>query len=118
MLRILGEGARLCDGISRRELLRVGGLGTAGLTLCDLLAARSARAATKERSFGRARSVILLYMVGGPPQHDTWDPKPEAAAEVRGPFKAIPTSVDGLQAGELMPRLARLANRCTVIRSM
>src|SRR5438552_70871 len=120
MFRILGEGIRLCDGISRRELLRVGGLSLGGLTLTGLLGARAARAAGEGggRSYGRARSCILLYMVGGPPQHETFDPKPDASAEVRGPFKAIPTSVDGLQVGELMPRLARLADRYAVVRSM
>ncbi|MCC2668171.1 MAG: hypothetical protein K0Q72_642, partial [Armatimonadetes bacterium] len=103
-------------GLTRREVLRVGGLGLGGLTLSSLLQAQ-AGAAPGSRSFGRARSCILLYMVGGPPQHETWDPKPEASAEIRGAYQAIPSSLDGLQVGELMPRLAKQAHRCAVIRS-
>ncbi|MGV3724365.1 MAG: DUF1501 domain-containing protein [Actinomycetota bacterium] len=118
MLRIFGESAQLCDGISRREVLRVGGLGLGGLTLPALLQARAAAAPGGSRSFGRAKSCILLYMVGGPPQHETWDPKPEASAEIRGPYKAISSSLPGLQVGELMPRLAKLAHRCAVLRSV
>ncbi len=119
MLRVLGPPARLCDGISRRQLLQVGALGTAGLTLPRLLEADGARTASAERSFGRARSCILLFLTGGPPQQETWDPKPDAAPEVRGPVGgAIPTNVPGLQVGELMPLLARQAHRCAVIRSV
>lgn len=119
MLRLLGKNLQLCDGLSRRELLRVGGLGLAGLTLDSLLQAPAAAdRAGAGRSFGKARSCILLYMSGGPPQHETWDPKPEASAEIRGPYRAIPTTVDGLQVGELMPRLARLAHQCAVVRSV
>ncbi|HTE16829.1 MAG TPA: DUF1501 domain-containing protein [Armatimonadota bacterium] len=120
MLRILGKGARLCDGVSRRDLLCVGGLSVAGLTLPGLLRAEAdtAPAGAGDRSFGRARSCILLYMTGGPPQHETWDPKPDASLEVRGPFNTIPSSLSGLQVGELMPQLARHAHRCAVIRSM
>ena len=116
MLRMMGQGSRLCDGLSRRELLRVGGLGIAGLTLPGLLEARAAAPAAG--SFGRAKSCILLYMSGGPPQHETWDPKPDGPAEIRGVYKPIPSSLDGLQVGELMPLLAKQAHRCAVIRSM
>jgi hypothetical protein len=118
MLRILDDEVRLCDGLSRREVLRVGGLGLAGLSLPSLLQSRAAAAPGGGRSFGRAKSCILLYMVGGPPQHETWDPKPEASEDIRGAFKAIPSSLDGLQVGELMPRLAKQAHRCAVIRSV
>jgi len=114
MLRLIEGETRLCDGTTRREVLRVGGLSLAGLTLPTLLGARPATAAG---TFGRARSCILLYMVGGPPQHETFDPKPEASADVRGAFGAISTPVDGLQVGELMPRLGALAGRYAVIRS-
>lgn len=119
MLRILGENLRLCDGVTRREFLRVGGLGVASLTLDALLQSpASAESRSANRSFGKARSCILLYMAGGPPQHETWDPKPEASAEIRGPYQAIPSSLDGLQVGELMPRLAKQAHRCAVVRSV
>ncbi len=117
MFRVLGEGARLCDGLSRREILRVGGLALGGLTLPSLLSA-PARAAGSGGSFGRAKSCILLYMVGGPPQHETFDPKPEAPAEVRGPLKWISTPVAGLQVGELMPRLGALAPKYAVLRAV
>jgi hypothetical protein len=119
MIRILGSTTRLCGGIGRREILRVGALGAGGLTLADLLRATGASAAPAgDRSFGRAKSCILLYLVGGPPQHETWDPKPEASADIRGPFGTIPSSLDGLQVGELMPRLARQAHRCAVLRAV
>ena len=105
-------------GRSRRELLRAGALTLGGITLSDLLRNAPAQAAGAGKSFGRAKSCILLYLSGGPPQHETWDPKPEAPAEIRGPYGWIPTPVDGLLAGELMPKLAKLADRCSVIRSV
>ena len=108
--------------MSRRRVLQVGSLGLSGISLPALLARRAAGApAPRTRttsSFGRARSCILLYLTGGPPQHETWDPKPEASAEIRGAFGALRTRVDGLQAGELMPRLAALAHHCAVIRTV
>ena len=82
---------------------------------------RSARASGTigERGrFARARACILFYLAGGPPQHETWDPKPEASAEIRGEFRPIATSVPGLSVGELMPRVARLAHRCSVLRAV
>ena len=117
MLQLLGEPTRLCDGLSRREFLRAGGIGFGGLTLSALLQAQAGAAPSASRSFGKAKSCIVLYMVGGPPQHETWDPKPEASAEIRGPYGTIASSLDGLQVGELMPRLAKQAHRCAVIRS-
>src|SRR5262245_57754260 len=88
--------------ISRRELLRIGGLGLSGLTLPNLLAARSLGATQGgDSTFGRAKSVIFLFLQGGPPQHETFDPKPEAPVDIRGPFKPIQTNVPGIQIGEL-----------------
>ena len=95
-------------------MLRVGGVGA--LTLSSLL--RAEAAASVRGSFGRAKACILLYMVGGPPQLETWDPKPEASAEIRGPYKAISTPVAGLQVCELMPQLGRLAPHYAVLRSV
>lgn len=118
MLSIWGRKTRLCDGITRREALRLGGLSALGLSLPDLLAARSVRAADRRSSFGRARSCILLWMTGGPPQHETWDPKPDAPAEIRGPFQPIPTNVPGIQVGELMPRLAHMLDKLCVLRGV
>ena len=94
MLRLLDQGTRLCDGISRREMLRVGGIGLGGLSLGSLLAARKTAAAGRG-SFGKAKSVILFGLVGGPPQHETWDPKPDAPKEIRGEFGAIDSATPG-----------------------
>jgi hypothetical protein len=119
MFVIHDEGSRLCDGLTRREWLRVGGLGTIGLSLPALLAGRQQAAAKNAAdSFGRAKSCIVLFLVGGPPQHETWDPKPDAPAEIRGDLKPIPSSIPGLRVGELMPRMAKLACRCAVLRAV
>jgi hypothetical protein len=99
--------------LTRRHLLQAGTLGVFGLGLPDLLAADATAAGRP-----RARSVILLFMWGGPSHIDTWDPKPDAPAEVRGEFRAIPTTVPGLRIGEHFPRLARLAHKYAVVRSM
>ena len=97
MLRIHDRGARLCDGLTRREWLRIGGLGSLGLSMPGLLSARTLPAPTNAaRSYGKAKSCILFNLTGGPPQHETWDPKPDAPAEIRGPFKPIASSVPGL----------------------
>jgi hypothetical protein len=109
---------------SRRELLRVGGLAGLGLGmgLClpDLLRARAeaqGRGAASA-SFGRARSVIMIYLHGGPAQQETWDPKPGGPAPERGEFGAIDTSVPGVRFGELFPESARLMHKIAVIRSL
>jgi hypothetical protein len=118
MLSLQSGGTRLCDGITRREALRVGGLSAFGLSLPTLLAARPVVGGGAGAGFGRARACIVLWMTGGPPQHETWDPKPEAPPEVRGPFRSISTSVIGLRVGELMPRCAALAHRLCVVHSV
>lgn len=111
MLRIHDEdGGRLCDGLTRREWLRVGGVALGGLSLPALLRA--------ERPKRRATSCILFGLLGGPPQHETWDPKPDAPAEIRGPFAPIASSLPGLRVGELMPRVAKLAHLCAVLRAV
>ena len=119
MLTIHDDGFRLCDGLTRREWLRVGSLGALGLSLPALLEAREAGAAPPdtERSFGKARSCIILFLFGGPPQHETWDPKPDAPAEIRGDLKPTPSAVPGLMVGELMPLVARQAGKCCVLRA-
>ncbi len=93
MLRLFGPGVRLCDGWNRREVMRIGGLGFvgAGLSLSDLLRASAIADGPLKgvSTFGRARSCIVLFLMGGPPQHSTWDPKPDAPAEVRGDFGPI-----------------------------
>jgi hypothetical protein len=122
MLHLLGPGVRLCDGLSRREVLRIGGLGLlgAGLNLTDLLRATATTDGlmTRAPSFGRARSCILLFLMGGPPQHSTWDPKPDAPAEVRGDFAPIATTVPGLAVSELLPRTALVADKLCILRAV
>ena len=105
------------DGVSRRGFLKVGCLGATGLSLGSLFRAR-AMAATGNEGSGPARSVILIWLDGGPPQHETYDPKPEAPAEFRGPLKAISTAVPGVQVSELLPEHARLMDKMSIIRSM
>src|SRR5262249_49423927 len=107
---------------SRRELIRLGGLAGLGLLLPDLLRARSlARAAESPRAsagFGRAKSVIMIYLHGGPAQMETWDPKPDGPSPERGTFGAIATSVPGVSFGELLPDSARLMHKISVIQSL
>jgi hypothetical protein len=114
MLNLHVPGARLCDGFTRREVLRAGGLGLLGLSLPDLLTSRQACAAVQKP----AKSCIIIFLLGGPPQHSTWDPKPDAPAEIRGDFKPIPTCLHGLYVSELMPRTARIADKLCVLRAM
>jgi uncharacterized protein (DUF1501 family) len=111
-------GNRLCDRISRRDVMHVGGAGILGLTLSQLLRPREASGAEARASFGKARSCIVLFLLGGPPQHSTWDPKPNAPAEVRGEIPAIATCVPGLDVGGLMPNLARMADKLCVLRAV
>lgn len=110
---------KLCDGLSRREWLRIGGASCLGLSLSTLLrAASSGSPAAMDTSFGRAKSCVIIYLVGGPPQHETFDPKPDAPIEIRGEFRSIRTSVPGLHFSELLPGTARVADKMSVIRSM
>ncbi|MCS7017298.1 MAG: DUF1501 domain-containing protein [Gemmatales bacterium] len=107
-------GVRFCDGYTRREMLQVGALGAMGLSLPQLLHqlahAKSRRA--------QARSVIILFLSGGPSHLDTFDMKPDAPEEIRGTFRPISTKVPGLHICEHFPRTSRLADRLVVIRSM
>ena len=112
MLRLCTNGPTLCDALTRRDMLHIGGLGLLGLTTPSLLRAQSAART------GRAKSCIVLFLMGGPPQHSTWDPKPDAAEDVRGPFGAIATSVPGIQICELMPRLAERMDKIAILRAM
>lgn len=120
MLRVLGSSRKLCNGISRRDLLRVGGLGLAGIGLPDILRLQetSAGDTTRPRSFGKAKAVILLHLYGSPSQLEWADMKPEAPVEVRGELNGIASSLPGLQVCELLPNMAKVMDRTTVIRSM
>ncbi len=105
---------RTCQTITRRSFLRVGTLGPLGLTLADYFAARAAG----QSPAGPARSVILLWLWGGPSHVDTFDMKPDAPAEYRGPFAPIATKVPGLEICELLPALARCADKFALVRTM
>ena len=100
---------RLCNGISRRDFLRVGALAPVGLSLANVLASQSSSA--------RAKSVILVFLGGGLSHHDSFDLKPDAAEEIRGKYKPISTNVTGLKIGELLPNMARTMDKICLIRS-
>jgi hypothetical protein len=120
MLRILGNRKTLCDGVSRRDLLHIGGLGAFGFMLSDLLRLPTARASSEVAGsrFGQAKACILIYKYGSPAQHETFDPKPEAPVEVQGEMQAIPTAVPGINICEHLPRTAEIADRLTFARSL
>src|SRR5271170_2338534 len=106
--------ARLLD---RRELLRVGGLSLAGLSLPLLLQSQT-QAKPTGRSFGKAKNCILLYLSGAPSQLDTFDPKPDAAEDIRGEFKTIQTSLTGVRFSELLPLSAKWMHKIGMVRTM
>jgi hypothetical protein len=116
MLRILGSKKRLCNGMTRREMLQAGASGLLGLGLGDLAPTRAD--SYRPRHFGRAKNVILLYLYGAVSQIDTFDPKPDAPAEIRGPFRSIATKLAGVRLGEHLPLLADRLDRVTIVRSM
>ncbi|WP_010586528.1 DUF1501 domain-containing protein [Schlesneria paludicola] len=116
MLTVLGDSAKLCDGVTRREIMRVGGLSLfAGMSLPGYLRATESSATTRP---GRAKSVVLFNLLGGPSQMDMFDLKPNAPVEVRGEFLPIATSVDGLQICEHLPNVAKLMHKTTLIRTV
>lgn len=102
---------------NRRDAVRAGALSAPGLSLSQLLQSQ-VHADPVGSCFGRAKNIIFLYLAGGPPQHETFDPKPQAPVEVRGPFSPISTNVPGIQYSELLPRTAAMASRIAIIRSM
>ncbi len=117
MLNILGQGKKLCDGITRRELLRVGGLGFAGLSLADVLRLRAGGTPNAAPS-GRGKSVIMIWLRGGPSHIDSYDMKPDAPAEIRGEFQPIATRVPGIQICEYMPRQAAIMDKLAIVRGI
>ncbi len=116
MLTVLGKPRRCCDGFSRRELLQAGALSLFGRLLAPPIS--TLRAASPQLSGGRATSVVLLDLFGGPSHLDTFDPKPLAPVEIRGTFKPIATSLPGLHICEPLPRLARWMHRASLIRTV
>jgi Protein of unknown function (DUF1501) len=109
------DSGRMCDGVSRRDFLRVGALGLGGLTLADLLRLKALGAVRPESA---AKSVIMVYLPGGPSHIDMYDLKPNAPAEYRGEFKPIRTNVPGVDVCELMPRHAEIADKFAVLRGL
>ena len=112
------SGLRRALELSRREVLRIGGLFGMGLSLPALFAQQARGAVRGTPTFGRAKQVISLYLHGGHPQQETFDPKPNGPSAVRGEFGAISTSIPGIQFSELLPRTATIAHRLAVVRSM
>jgi hypothetical protein len=112
MIRLdANKPAHFCDGLRRRDFLYVGSLGLLGFSLRDLVRLQAAESR-------RPRNCIFLFLVGAPSQLDTWDPKPEAPSEIRGPYAAIPTNVDGIRISEIFPRMARHADKFALLRSV
>src|SRR4051794_27291936 len=104
MLRLdASRPVTFCDGLSRRDFLHAGALSVLGLGLPQALAAQQQPDHTKQ---GSDVNAIMLFLVGGPSHIDTWDPKPDAPAEVRGPFKPVATNVSGMRITEIFPRMA------------
>src|SRR2546425_2780209 len=115
MLLIGQQRQRTCQGISRRAFLQVGASSVLGLSMADLLRLQASGSGAGN---GSARSVMLLWLWGGPAQLDTWDPKPNAPLEFRGPFAPIVTNVPGIRIGELFPQLAQVADTFSILRSL
>src|SRR6187549_2425600 len=103
-----------CDGVARRDFLRVGALAPLGFTLGNFLGAKTASAADGK---GKAKSVILVYLGGGLSHHDSFDMKPDAPSEIRGKYSSIKTNVTGLHICELMPNMARTMDKIALVRS-
>src|ERR1051325_5706742 len=108
MISIPGASGSTCDGFSRREFLRVGGLGMAGISLADILSLQARASGTPEGAgrkpgWGKAKNIIFVFLQGGPSHIDIWDPKPDAPDNIRGKFKPIPTKIPGCQTSATMP---------------
>ena len=112
MLDLFQASSRNGEGMSRRSLLKIGALGLGSLALPDLLRLRAQERTTTDTA------VILLWMDGGPSQFETYDPKPDAPVEYRGPYQTIQTNVAGLNLCELLPMHARIADKIAVVRSV
>ena len=110
-----------CDGLTRRELLRVGGASLLGLSLANILRVEKAMAGGGQEGspgLGKAKNVILIYLQGGPSHLDLWDPKDNVPDNVKSIFKPIATKLPGVQFTEILPKLAQVNDKFTMIRSM
>ncbi|HEX5445072.1 MAG TPA: DUF1501 domain-containing protein, partial [Pirellulales bacterium] len=115
MLRLSGQGStHTCDGVTRRDFLQAGMLGAVGLSLADLMTAQAQGDVAPGHD---ERSVIMIFNLGAPSQIDTWDPKPEAPAEIRGPFQTIKTNASPIEITEIFPRMAQHADKFSLVRS-
>lgn len=115
MLNVTGKGtAHTCDGVTRRDFLQVGTLGAIGLSLPELMAAKAQGAVAPQHD---ERSVIMIFNLGAPSQLDLFDMKPDAPAEIRGPFKPINTNVSGIEISEILPLHAKHADKFSLVRS-
>src|SRR5438046_8086697 len=115
MLKVTGKGSiTTCDGIRRRDFLQVGALGAIGLTLSKYAALQAAGAVAKGND---EKSCILIFNLGAPSQIDTWDMKPNAPVEIRGPFKPIKTNSPDIQISEIFPLHAKLADKFSLVRT-
>lgn len=115
MLNVLGHEREVCSGLSRREMLQAGGAGLLGVSLPQVLAAESVR---PDAVVGRAKSVMFLFLFGGPSQLETFDLKPNAPTKIRGPFRPIASRTPGLRIGEHLARSAKISDKFCVIRTM
>src|SRR5262245_42329552 len=119
MLTLFSSGSgsrsvrRYCDGLSRRNFIRIGALGLGGLALPELLRAEQQSGLRQSH-----KAVIMIYLPGGPPHQDTFDLKLDAPSEIRGEFRPINTNVDGLQICEHLPRIAKVCDKLAIIRSI
>ncbi|MBX3444015.1 MAG: DUF1501 domain-containing protein [Planctomyces sp.] len=113
MLSILGRNTNLCDRLSRRQFLTIGGLALGGAALPNLLRAEHASGVN-----GQGKGIIMVFLPGGPPHQDMWDIKVDAPQEIRGEFAPIATKVPGIDIGEMFPRIASAADKFTFVRSV
>ena len=114
MWTVVGKQNPHCDGVHRRTMLKVGALASAGFALPDLLRLRAGSTGSEQ---AKSRQALLIFLPGGPSHYESFDPKPDAPLEIRGPFSSIATSVPGLQISETLPQLAKIADRYSLVRS-
>src|SRR3954462_7254158 len=108
-----------CEGFHRRDFIKLGSAGLLGLTLPDLLRLEAAgKDKPKGKTASKAKSVILVWLAGGPASIDMWDLKPDAPETIRGEFKPTETSVKGLKISEHLSKTAKVMHHCTLIRSI